>query len=176
MSTKTSGESTVKTTKHFTEREAMDAVYEHEVDRKCEDDRRWSRTVHSIVELDGHHYSIDWDEGLTEMQDDEFFEGDYSEVRPQTTVTAQVVTRWVSVNAPSDDSGDEENIRDYVSMLSPSSRKELSAAIEAAKHGDYSGLKGVNATNGMSDMLAVIERYKELVDIVRTALSDDSDA
>lgn len=41
-------------------------------DREVGENRRWSRSVCSIVELGGKYYSITWEEGLTENQENDF--------------------------------------------------------------------------------------------------------
>lgn len=39
------------------------------------EDRRWSRTIITVIELsNGDQYAIEWEEGLTENQENEFFE------------------------------------------------------------------------------------------------------
>lgn len=38
------------------------------------DNGRWSRTVTSITEYNGRLFSTDWDEGLTEYQDNSFYD------------------------------------------------------------------------------------------------------
>lgn len=48
-----------------------------EVHRKEGHDRRWSRSVTSVVELEGKLYAIDWEEGLTENQENEFYNQPY---------------------------------------------------------------------------------------------------
>lgn len=36
-------------------------------------DRRWSRTVTSVVKLKERYFEITWEHGLTEMQENEFY-------------------------------------------------------------------------------------------------------
>jgi hypothetical protein len=153
-------------TRHFTEKEAENAVYEHEVDRYDGENRRWSRSVLTIVDIDGHYYRIPWEEGLTEYQESEFTEGDYEEVRKNTVVVAQSETTWMPVNAPDNNDRDRENMRDYVSMIPKEARTRLKEAIIKAESGDYAGLHDVNATDGMSAMVDVIERYRTLITIL----------
>lgn len=45
---------------------------DYEEDREYGDNRRWSRSVTSICELCGRYYQLNWEEGLTEYQDNEF--------------------------------------------------------------------------------------------------------
>jgi hypothetical protein len=158
-------------TRHFTEKEAELAVNEYEVDRFEGDDRRWSRTVTTIVDLDGHYYAIPWEQGLTEYQESEYSAGDYPEVKRHVQVVAQSETSWPPVDAPDDDEQDHANIRDYVSMLSDDARVKLLSAVTASETGDYDGLQGIDATVGMSAMLDVVKRYQHLMTIFKDELS-----
>lgn len=51
-------------------------VYNFELDdqREVGENRRWQRGVTSIIELGGKHYAISWEEGLTENQENDFWE------------------------------------------------------------------------------------------------------
>lgn len=46
---------------------------------------RWTRPVQTIFEVQGRLFALDWEEGLTESQDHEFFEQPY-EVEKRTKV------------------------------------------------------------------------------------------
>ena len=84
--------------KHFTSKEMRELVFEGEVEREEGDNGRWSRHNKSIVLADdGKHYAINWEEGLTEMQDDEFYESDCPEVEKVTYEKTITVTEWKSV-------------------------------------------------------------------------------
>lgn len=69
-----------------------DAVYKEEGEM-----RRWSRSVMSVIEINGNLYAIDWEEGLTENQENEFFEQPYAvELEKKEIVTIETfVTRKV---------------------------------------------------------------------------------
>lgn len=56
----------------LTERELSRLITLYEVESKKGDNRRWSRTVESIVELSGRFFRVIWEQGLTEMQEDSF--------------------------------------------------------------------------------------------------------
>lgn len=56
----------------LTEKELSDLVCNYETQRTYSDNRRWTRSVQSIVEIEGRHFFIGWEEGLTEMQENEF--------------------------------------------------------------------------------------------------------
>lgn len=73
-------------------------VYNFELDdeRDCGENRRWSRSVCSIVELGGKHYSITWEQGLTENQENEFWNQPVEVEKHQYPKTI-VVTEWKPV-------------------------------------------------------------------------------
>lgn len=77
--------------KSLSDRELYDLL-DYEVDRSYGDNRRWTRSVSSILELCGHLFELDWDEGLTEYQDDVFFDLPYEVVKEEKQVTTTVVT------------------------------------------------------------------------------------
>ena len=49
-------------------------LVEYEIERHAGENRRWTRSIESIVEIGGRHFSVDWEEGLTECQENEFYE------------------------------------------------------------------------------------------------------
>lgn len=61
----------------LTERELSTLVFENETEREKGDSGRWSQHMTSIVELCGRHFAIDWQRGLTEMQENEFYNQPY---------------------------------------------------------------------------------------------------
>lgn len=77
----------------LTEHELRNLVYEFDVDTEYGDNRRWSRTVTTIVELCGRFFSIDWEEGLTECQENEFYNQPI-EVKKTTYEKIVTVTEW----------------------------------------------------------------------------------
>ena len=57
----------------LTEKELRRLVFEgNEVERSYEEDRRWSRTVHSYICISNRYFEIIWEQGLTEEQEDSF--------------------------------------------------------------------------------------------------------
>ena len=54
----------------LTERECLDLVYEFDIENIYGENRRWSRIVETICNLDGRYFKISWDQGLTEYQND----------------------------------------------------------------------------------------------------------
>ena len=57
----------------LTRKELSTLVYEYDIETEHGDNQRWTRTNTTIVNLMGRHFSIDWEEGLTECQEDEFY-------------------------------------------------------------------------------------------------------
>lgn len=68
------------------EYEIMDTIYDDELNR-------WSRNVQTIIKYKNKYYSILWEEGLTEYQDNGFYEQPY-EVIKKTKVIEQ--DYWIS--------------------------------------------------------------------------------
>lgn len=77
------------------EGEIEELVWDYEVDRSTGDNRRWTRTVTSIVKLCGKYFSIDWEEGLTEYQENQYYNQPY-EVVKHTYEKTITVTEWVA--------------------------------------------------------------------------------
>jgi len=76
----------------LTESEIEELVWGFSIDTKYGENRRWSRSVQSIIDLNGRYFAIDWEEGLTELQDNAFYEQPYEVVKTEKTI---VVTEWV---------------------------------------------------------------------------------
>ena len=70
----------------FSERELDSLRWEfNEVETIYGDNRRWSRSAQTIFEVQGRLFALDWEEGLTENQENEFFNQPY-EVEKRTKV------------------------------------------------------------------------------------------
>lgn len=161
-----------ETKRHFTEEEARDAIWNNEVSRTEYEPRRWTRGVDSTVEIDGRFYTIPWEEGLTENQEDEFYAGDYDEVVKRTDIKTVRTDVWVPVDSPTADCKAREEMRQYVSMLDDKGRESLSKALQAAHSGDYSELEGIEATEGMSAAYEGMKDYKHKLAILSGVLDD----
>ena len=63
-------------------------IYEEEGE-----DRRWSRSVLSVVDVDGVKYAVDWDKGLTENQENGYYEQPYKVelTEEEITITKTIV-------------------------------------------------------------------------------------
>jgi hypothetical protein len=81
----------------FTEKEIKHLLYAgYEVDRACGDNRRWTRSVSSVFEIGGRYFGIEWEQGLTECQDDYFPTTTLEELEPFEEV--KVVKGWKRKN------------------------------------------------------------------------------
>lgn len=68
-------------------------VWEYEWEREEYENRRWSRWVEVIVKLKDRYFRVGYDEGLTEMQPNEYYDTSIEEVIPiEKTI---VVIDWV---------------------------------------------------------------------------------
>ena len=57
----------------LTESEISDLVYECECEVKYGQNRRWSRSATTISKLGDRYFRIEWENGLTENQPNEFY-------------------------------------------------------------------------------------------------------
>lgn len=53
------------------------------------EDRRWSVWVDKIYEIAGRYFMVGYDHGLTEMQEDEYWDTDVQEVKPEIVVKVE---------------------------------------------------------------------------------------
>lgn len=84
----------------LTENELKTLVFEcHEVERCEGENRRWSRTVNSIVELCGRFFKVIWEQGLTENQDDNFYDQPY-EVELDSYKKVIEARNWIKKGNP----------------------------------------------------------------------------
>lgn len=82
-----------------------DEVYEEKGEN-----RRWSRSVLTVVKaLDGNTYAIEWEEGLTESQEHEFYEQPKkAKVEKEEVVTVVTKVVYLPEDESSSDSGDND--------------------------------------------------------------------
>jgi len=78
----------------FSEEEVEEWAYEGEFEEG--EQRRWVTSMVTIAEVDGKFYSLNWDRGLTESQEDYYPEQEADEVEQiEETI---VVKKWVIKN------------------------------------------------------------------------------
>ena len=80
--------------KELSEGELRDLICRYEIERKYRENRRWTRDVESIVCLCGRYFSIYWEEGLTEYQENEFYDQPEEVEKHEYDKTIHVVV-WV---------------------------------------------------------------------------------
>jgi hypothetical protein len=78
----------------LTEKELRRLVFDYSISDTRGDKLRWTTPVSSVVELLGRNFMIDWQEGLTENQEDEFYDQPY-EVEKHEYSQVITVTKWV---------------------------------------------------------------------------------
>ena len=79
----------------LTESEILALFWEYgeEVYEEKGDNKRWTRPVTIVVKFHNKHYLLNFEEALTEMQDDYFYEQPY-EVEPYEHEKTIIVTEW----------------------------------------------------------------------------------
>lgn len=81
----------------LTEKEIDFLVYEtKQVDEVEGDDHRWDREMKTILELNGKFFAVDWRKGLTENQENSFYNQPYEVTKNeyQKTIT---ICEWMPV-------------------------------------------------------------------------------
>lgn len=77
----------------LTEGEIKRLVYNYEVVSDYGENRRWSRSVSTIVSICDRYFCIDWEQGLTECQENEFYNQPY-EVEKHEEEKTIIITTW----------------------------------------------------------------------------------
>lgn len=72
----------------------LSELREYEIDIEYGDNRRWSRSVFEVVELCGRYFAFTWEEGLTECQENEFYEQPY-EVEKKEYQKTITISEWI---------------------------------------------------------------------------------
>lgn len=86
----------ILTHEDLTDRELSELVYGYAVETDYGENRRWTRTNTTVVKLLGRYFSVDWEEGLTEYQENEFYNQPI-EVEKKTYEKTITVTEWIPV-------------------------------------------------------------------------------
>lgn len=75
---------------YLTEKELRTAVFEcDEVTTEYGENRRWSRSVSTIIKIKDKLFCIDWEQGLTECQDNYFEEQPYEVEEVEHTIVVK---------------------------------------------------------------------------------------
>lgn len=85
----------------LTERELLDMAYGFDIENEYGENRRWSRWVKTICKLNDRYFSIEWDQGLTEMQPDECYDQPIEvELHEWDEVKTIHMREWRNKNVP----------------------------------------------------------------------------
>ena len=77
----------------LTERELKTLVFDYEIEKEYGENRRWTRSVNTIISLLDRTFEICWEQGLTECQENEFYNQPV-EVEKHTYEKTITVTEW----------------------------------------------------------------------------------
>ncbi|PXV88392.1 hypothetical protein C8E03_108119 [Lachnotalea glycerini] len=78
----------------LSERELKMLALEFDIERIEGGNRRWQREVRSICQLGERTFAVDWQEGLTECQENEFWEQPIEVVKIEREKTINVI-EWI---------------------------------------------------------------------------------
>lgn len=82
--------------KILSEREIQDLINEFEIETIKGDDNRWTRNMETIIQINDKFFSIYWQEGLTEMQPNEYLDQP-RQVKKHTYQKMITVTEWIDI-------------------------------------------------------------------------------
>lgn len=86
----------IDTGENLSEEDIRELVFGYQVDKIKHGSGRWTQTIESIVELCGRTFRIMWEQGLTEYQENEFYNQPV-EVKKHTYEKTITVTEWIPV-------------------------------------------------------------------------------
>ena len=81
----------------LTEKEISRLVFNYDIENTYGENRRWTRSVSTIIRLGDRYFCIEWEEGLTECQTNEYFEQPY-EVEEHEYEKTIIVREWRKKN------------------------------------------------------------------------------
>ena len=85
----------LKSGEKLSEKELKTLVYDGvEVDEIKGYSGRWTQGIQTILDIDGELWAIDWDRGLTECQENEFYNQPYKVVKRERQI---IVAEYVAV-------------------------------------------------------------------------------
>lgn len=62
---------------------------------------RWTQSMTTIFKIDEQYYALEWEQGLTEYQENEFWEQPYKVKKVEEVITT-TVTRYVTMEEQND--------------------------------------------------------------------------
>ena len=67
----------IDTGEKLTEKELRTLSWDYEVEREYGENRRWTRSVYSVCKLCDRFFMVVWEQGLTESQENEYYNQPY---------------------------------------------------------------------------------------------------
>jgi len=64
----------------------------HVIEELDGDDHRWTRDIATIFEFKGKLYELLWDRGLTELQENSFYNQPYEVIKKEEVITKTITT------------------------------------------------------------------------------------
>ena len=80
----------------LTREELSEIIFDYEIETEYGENRRCTRSASTVVKLCNRFFMIDWEEGLTESQENEYYNQPY-EVKKHTYEKTITVTEWLKV-------------------------------------------------------------------------------
>lgn len=80
----------------FDSEDIAEFIDRYEIKRNPQEPRRWSRWVECICKIQDRYFITGYDQGLTEYQEDEYYDNEIIEVQPIETIKQIAVTYWVN--------------------------------------------------------------------------------
>lgn len=75
----------------LTEEELKNIIWRYEVETSYGENRRWTRSVSSVVKMCDRFFMVDWEEGLTEYQENEYWDQPYEVEKKEYEKVIKVV-------------------------------------------------------------------------------------
>ena len=78
----------------LTKEEVRELIWDYDYERIEGESRRWNRWINVIIKLKDRYFRVGFDEGLTEMQPNEYYT-DIVEVKPVATI--KTIVNWEEI-------------------------------------------------------------------------------
>lgn len=150
----------------LTSEELRDLVCEGNVIKEIPgENRRWTRTVESIIELEGRYFLISWEQGLTENQPNEYYNQPYEVVCDEYKKVVDV-KHWIP-------KGDSIPLRENELKTNDVSEDVLNSIIDTVTEYMYCNFSECKMQDGMkwSDLEKIRQNIKDnATDMIRNNL------
>lgn len=72
-------------------------IWDYRIDEIEHDEHRWTKTIETIVEVQNRLFSICWERGLTEYQENIYDDAEVREVEKHTKTVTTIVTTYLPI-------------------------------------------------------------------------------